>query len=129
MTPRSRKERRERIREGARSFDELKKEKREFVRLSAEGTIQFMTCDTKRIRAIAEISNLSQSGILIRTTIAPKMGTVIAMTFPADQVTEVIRFREVLCEDDGAVIGKVVRVTPLPEHAGYEVAVNLFIKG
>ncbi len=73
----SRKERRERVREDERQFEQLKNEKRKFTRTHVAGHVNFITCDLKLLRDSADIENVSQHGALFRTKTAPQVGDVL----------------------------------------------------
>ncbi|MFC1809589.1 hypothetical protein ACFL3D_05680 [Candidatus Omnitrophota bacterium] len=125
----SRKERRERVREEDRSFEELKSEKRKYTRTTLHGNVDFMTCDATLLHESANIENVSQFGILFKTKRSPQVGSIIALHLDPEQVSAIVHINELFREENGDILGRIVRVEVSKESDEYDVAVNLFRKG
>ena len=123
----SRKERRERVREDERQFEQLKNEKRKFTRTHVTGHVNFITCDLKLLRESADIENVSQRGALFRTKNPPQIGDVLELKFDREQLDQVIDVRGLVSEQNGDILAKVVRVDK--NNNEYDVAINFFKKG
>ncbi|MBN1493918.1 MAG: hypothetical protein JW938_07205 [Candidatus Omnitrophica bacterium] len=124
----SRKERRERVREGQRSFEELKSEKRKFTRVCVNGHVDFLTCDIRLLHDCADLENVSQFGVLFRARRAPNVGDILALKFDDVELPDLIDLSDVVREKTGDILGKVVRVDTI-DDTSFDIAVNLFKKG
>lgn len=102
-------------------------EQRKYTRIRIEGQVSYMTCDRHVLRGLAEIEDISQCGVLFRTQQRPKQGAIIALRL--NDVQDVVSVNALLREDNGDVVGKVVRVRKQLDGVNYIVAVDFLRKG
>ena len=125
----SRKERRERIRDRDRNFEELRAEKRKYTRTHLQGQVNFVTCDIRMLRERGDIENVSQFGALFKSKIRPRIGDILALKFNFDQLLEVVDINELVRENSGDILATVVRVEEHGSDSDFDIAVNFFKKG
>jgi len=119
-------EQREWLRGEAVPDDSLCDESRKFSRVGVHGHLDFVTCDSSVEHFQGDIENVSQFGLLFRAKKAIPVGTLLALRIDAQEVLDAINTTDYMREDNGDVLGIVVRVSAIDESTDVDIAVNLF---
>ena len=124
-----RKERRKYVRTNTKNTHSIVTlEKRKYIRLGYHDDFDFFVCTHNVLKGRAASLDISQSGILFLSEIAPKINTLISMKPNQQILKECLKIEKLLHEANGEILGKVVRVEKNESGKGYNVAVAFLRK-
>ena len=130
MNKKHQKERRKYVRTNNKSkLSIVTLEKRKYIRLGYHDDFDFTICERHVLKGHAASLDVSQSGILFTSQTAPKVNSLITMKPNQQTLKQCLKIEKLLHEDNGEILGKVVRVKKEGEGKGYQIAVAFFKKG
>jgi len=126
----SHKERRHFVRQDdAHLHETVSIEKRKYVRLGFKDKFSYTICNRGVKQATAESLDISQYGIHFTSDVEPKKNAIISMKLKPGSLKACLSAEQLLHENNGEILGKIIRVTQNKETGIFEIAAAFLKKG
>ncbi len=102
-------------------------EKRQFLRVDYYASISFELCKDGDLDAVGQglAKNISSCGILFCSKNAASVGTFLVISLDLHTLTDLVEIDDRVVQEDGKLLGKVVRVEEVISNKEYDIGVCL----